>query len=127
MFNIYLLVRLLQRKQVVLFSPDGVRGYLFYDKVYSMSLNDVDADISLPRRLSPTNFIWSLFDMQEKKEPKRFMVTLPCIPVQTASPDPVQYKMWDKRENPLLTGLPLWTPDELEKGYVITLQISLHV
>jgi hypothetical protein len=49
LFNYYLLVRLLQRKQVVLFSPDGERVFLFYDKeVYAVSMETLaGGDVSL--------------------------------------------------------------------------------
>ena len=123
LFNYYLLVRLLQRKQLVLFSPDGECVYLFfYDKVYAVkeSLATQDVGASLPHPVSSLNiFIWSLFDIRERREPKRFLVTHPCCPVQTASPDPVRYRTWDEERMPLLTGLPLWTRDELVQGYIL--------
>ena len=118
LFLYYLLVRLLQRKQVVLFSPYGEMLYLFYhNEVYTVDMTAL-ANVSLPNPISdsPNVFIWSLFDIREPKEPKRFMVTYPCLPVQTASPNPIRYKIWDKERIPLLTGLPLWTRDELAQG-----------
>ena len=119
LFSYYLLVRLLQRKQVVLFSPDGERVFFFYvHEVYTVSMDALaGGDASLPNPISSSNvFIWSLFDINELKAPKSVLVTSPCFPVQTASPNPVRYKTWDKQRFPLLTGLPLWTRDELVKG-----------
>ena len=116
LFLYYLLVRLLQRKQVVLFSPTGERLYLFYHiKVYTV---DMKPDVSLPNPISNSSdvFIWSLFDIREPKEPWSFLIEYPCLPVQTASPDPIRYKIWDKERMPLLTGLSLWTRDELAQG-----------
>jgi hypothetical protein len=44
LFNYYLLVRLLQRKQVALFSPDGKIVYLFYfNEVYAVSMDGLSA------------------------------------------------------------------------------------
>jgi hypothetical protein len=84
------------------------------------ALTNQGVDVSLPNPISPSNvFIWSLFDIREKIEPESFLVTLPCFPVQTASPDPRRYQTWDKERIPLFTGLPLWTRDELVYGYVL--------
>lgn len=113
LFQYYLLVRLLQYKQVVLFSMDGARVFLFYhDRVYTAttaSLADAQREeqFPLPKLLSSKVFLWSLFDIKGKNEPQRFLVQRPCLPVQTASLDPSRYKTWDKERTPLLTGLPL--------------------
>ena len=132
LFNYYLLVRLLQRKQVVLFSPDGDMMYLFYfGKVYK-ALAAPGVGASFPNPISSSNvFIWSLFDIRERKEPESFLVTYPCFPVQSASLDPIRYRTWDKEMLPLITGLPLWTRDELAQGYVLPithycLYLSVH-
>ena len=136
LFNYYLLVRLLQWKQVVLFSPDGKIVYLFYYlgvyEVTIAALASLDVDESLPNPISPSNvFIWSLFDIHEQKEPDLFLVTLPCLPVQVASPNPIRYHTWKKEMVPLFIGLPLWTRDELAKGYVLPIThffpcLSIH-
>jgi hypothetical protein len=132
LFHYYLLARLLQRKQVVLFSPDGKKVYLFYyGEVYTVGMDALatqGTDVSLPNPKSSSNvFIWSLFDIREPKEPARFLVTRPCLPVQTASLNPIRYKIWDKERAPLLTGLPLWTRDELTQGYVLPIKYFYHV
>ena len=122
MFNYYLLVRLLQRKQVVLFSPNGKIVFLFYyDGVYEVTMEVLAArSVGLPNPISPSNvFIWSLFDIHERKEPESSLVTYLCFPVQVVSLDPIRYSIWDKEMFPLITGLPLWTRDELAQGYVL--------
>ena len=82
-----------------------------------LSLEDSNETLPMPESLSNV-FIWSLLDIREKQEPCRLLVTSPCFPIQTASPDPVQYKIWTKEKVPLFTGLPLWTRDELIQGCV---------
>jgi hypothetical protein len=115
LFLYYFLVRLLQRKQVVVFSPDGRMLYLFYhNEVYVVGM---EIALSLPKPKFDSNvFIWSLFDIREAKEPRKLLVSHPCLPVQTASLNPIRYKIWHKERMPLLTGLPLWTRDELAQG-----------
>ena len=116
LFLYYLLIRLLQRKQVVLFSPDGEALYLFYHDQAYYRVGGIDESLPQPISNSSNVFIWSLFDIHEPKEPKRFLVTYPCLPVQTASLNPIRYKIWNKERMPLRTGLPLWTRDELARG-----------
>ena len=125
LFHYYLLVRLLQRRQVVLFSLYKEMAFLFYhNEVYTVNVNALDATV-LPHPISSSDvFIWSLFDIHEPREPDNFLVTLPRFPVQTTSPDPIQYKTWEKQHTPLLTGLPLWTRDELAEGYVLPITHS---
>ena len=129
LLEFYFLVRLLQRKQVVLFSPDGQRLYLFYHtEVYTISMETVNRDISLPNPIPSSKvFIWSLFDIRDRKEPEGFMVTRPCCPVQTASPSPIRYKTWQKESQPLTTGFPLWSRDELVQGYILLITHFFHV
>jgi len=94
--------------------------FLFYhNAVYRASiaaLSQYDFPHPYPAQSSSNVFIWSLFDIREPKEPSLFLVTPPCFPVQSTSPDPIRYKIWDKEYMPLLTGLPLWTRDELVQG-----------
>jgi hypothetical protein len=124
LFNYYLLVRLLQRKQVVLFSPDGKVVYLFYFtgvlRASMQGLAVLGVGDSLPYPISSSNaFIWSLFEIRDGKEPEFFLVSHPCFPVQVVPPDPSRYRTWRKERLPLITGLPLWTRDELAEAYVL--------
>ena len=115
LFLYYLLVRLLQRRQVFLFSPKGEEVYLFYHNVVYTA--DMRPRVSLPDPISNSGvFIWSLFDILKAEEPWSFLRTYPCLPVQTASPNRIRYKIWDKERMPLHTGLPLWTRDELAQA-----------
>ena len=83
---------------------------------------DISSSIVVPK--SSNVFIWSLFDTREKREPKEFLITFPCFPVQTTSPGPIRYKIWAKEQAPLLTGLTLWTRNELAQGYVLPIMHS---
>lgn len=126
LFHYYLLVQLLQRKQVVLFSPDGKNVY--HNEVYTANMETLakqGLDVSLPIPMPSSRvFIWSLFDINEPKEPAKFLVAYPCLPVQTTSPNLLRYKTWSKERTPLITGLPLWTRDELAQGYVLPIEHS---
>lgn len=123
MFQYYILVRLLQHKQIVLFTMDGEHLWLFYhDGVYmttTASLVGVQPaeQLPVPKLLSSEVFLWSLFEIEGRNEPETFLVKRPCMPVQTASLGPSQYRTWEKERTPLLTGLPLWTHDELMQGF----------
>jgi hypothetical protein len=123
LFLIYLLVRLLQLKQVVLFTLDGERVYLFYhEKVYTTyipQLNAIQPELQLPKPKTSKVFIWSLFDVYKEQEPELLLVRQPCFPVQAASPDPISFEIWSKERSPLHFDLPLWTPKELAQAYVL--------
>ncbi|KAF8803452.1 hypothetical protein BYT27DRAFT_7226058 [Phlegmacium glaucopus] len=100
MFNYYLLVQLLQQKQVVLFSPDGIWVntiwvYFFcLNKVYVMeALAAWGAGASLPNPISSSNvFIWLLFDICEQKEPVSFLVNHLCFPTHNKLVQGLQYQ-----------------------------------
>jgi len=102
---------------------NGEDLYLFYHgKVYttvSASLYTTQTEYRLPQPKSQTSevFIWSLFHITKKEEPSRVLITHPCLPVQAASPDSTRFKVWYKQFQPMLVGLPLWTRDELAKGF----------
>ncbi len=85
----YLLIRLLQQKQVVLFTADGAELFLFFgDTVYSTDLK-ADAKPRLPTAKSSSNiFIWSLFDILKRTEPESPLLDCRCYPIQSASSDP---------------------------------------
>ncbi|KIM35042.1 hypothetical protein M413DRAFT_449923 [Hebeloma cylindrosporum] len=120
LFQYYALIRLLQQKQVVLLlSPDAQQLFLFYhDGVHTMRTKSLDDEYMLPECKIPSSevFIWSLFDIPERKEPEWLLARPPCLPVQVAPLDPCRYKIWFKERLPLLLGLPLWTREELIQG-----------
>lgn len=120
LFLQYLLIRLLQQEQIVLLlSPEGDRLYLFYHNKVTTAVLDAQQKLELPTPKSSSSnvFIWSLFDMLELKEPLRYLVRPPCLPIQTAL-DPLEYRRLDEKFSPLFTGLPFWTRDEPAQAYV---------
>lgn len=119
----YFLIRLLQLRQVILFSPKGEVVYLFYhDGVYMLpEARGSVSDILPVPKTSPGAFIWSLFDISVEAEPPSILVDWPCFPIQTASPNPSRFKVWSEARHTLQTGLPLWTKEELAEGCVFTL------
>ncbi|KAF8525778.1 hypothetical protein BU17DRAFT_62351 [Hysterangium stoloniferum] len=113
LFLFYLLVRLLQQKQNVLFSLDGRQLFLFFHDAVYLAKAGMDPIPPTAKPLSPNVFIWSLFDISARQEPPFPLLSCYCFPVQTASPDPVRYKIWTKETTALIAGLPLWTREEL--------------
>ncbi|KAF8905188.1 hypothetical protein CPB84DRAFT_1844998 [Gymnopilus junonius] len=85
----------------------------FGSKAYAIKYDDILSPRSLPspKTSSVPAFLWSLLDI--KYRPKEFLVRYPCSPVQTTSLDRSSYKTWYEEQQPLRTGLPLWTRDEL--------------
>ena len=71
--------------------------------------------------------MWSLIDIRKSEEPCADITKPPCFPVQTASPERVRYKNFLKVNNVILTGLPLWTREELALGYVLQFYISFII
>ena len=109
----------------MLFSVDIEGHFLFYhDKVYAS--HDV-WQFNLPQPKLRTGVIWSLFDISKPEEPPGFLVNPPCFPVQTTSPDPRRYKNFLKVRDPIFTGLPLWTREELAMGSVLQSYISFVI
>ena len=56
-------------------------------------------------------FICSLFDIRKQEEPRLLLVSPPCLPVQTASPDPSQY--WVQTTNSAY-----WVPAAVSVGII---------
>jgi len=114
----YLLIRLLQQKQIVLFTLDGVRLYLFYhDQVYFGRIEDFT--LTLPYCEKDGTFIWSLFDIKARMEPAELLLSSQCLPVQTASPDSSRYRIWTEQMSvmaPYIVIMPLWSREELVRG-----------
>src|SRR6266540_5711868 len=65
-------------------------------------------------------FSFGLYSTSKRGRGRRCsLVTPPCLPVQTASLDPIRFQDWDKKFTPLHAGMPLWTCDELAQGCVL--------
>ena len=127
MLDYFFVIRLLQRKQIVLFSADGISVFLFYrgEVYYSSTPALLMSESPLPQPKSSKVFIWSIFDIAKMEEPASFFFSPPCLPVQTASPNPERYKIWAKECRPMRIGMPLWTHRELGLGYVILTHFSV--
>ncbi|KAI0755618.1 hypothetical protein C8Q74DRAFT_1373396 [Fomes fomentarius] len=91
-FLLYLLVLLLQRKQVVLLTLDPSKpSLLFYHNR-------------------------SLFEANRELLPECAYQAPILFPVQAPSPNPALYKSWRKKPNPLLSAFPLWKREEFKQG-----------
>ena len=113
LFQYYLLIRLLQQKQVVLFSMNGTELFLFYFGEVWTAMAHPDLDLPKSQRMPSHVFIWSLFEAE--MEPNERLFCYFCFPVQTTSQD-TSCKQWCKQRNPYITGFPLWTREELIQG-----------
>jgi len=118
-FLFFMLARLFSVQQVVLLS-DGPDIYLFYrGKVYRR-----------PAELSFENL---------PKNPNREYCPIPALvvgdfndwasflyrdanvwPIQASSPQPKRWKHWVKQYNAATLVMPLWSTEELMKGYVFS-------
>ncbi|KAI0748933.1 hypothetical protein C8Q74DRAFT_380376 [Fomes fomentarius] len=109
----YLLVRLLQDKQVVLLHIQKNRPLLFlHDEVYELSQPASDL-IDLPTPSIGSAIIWSLFDLEAANKSPPLVLGPHCFFVQAPSPHPERIK-WTKKYLVIIrTALPLWTRDEL--------------
>ena len=79
MFLLYILVRLLQYRQVVLFTVDGTRLFLFHTGEVYMVVTHLSLALPLPSWPSSKAFIWSLFDIKASKEPEELLIRYHCF------------------------------------------------
>ena len=118
-FLIFMLARLISAHQVVLLCGNA-KIHLFYrGQVY---YQPAESDFTLPRSLYD-HPIWSLIDVDFKdREPPESITGIRSVwPIQTSSPNPVRWKYWSKQAEAAILGMPLWTMEELVKGYVFNL------
>lgn len=116
-FLFYLLVRLLQRRQVILFTLATGESFLFHNNgVYRADRTPSLHNLPIPEVGSHV-FIWSLFEARTEEVALSAALGSIRFPVQVASPRPQCYSRWRKERGARLTGLPLWTPEELRRGY----------
>ena len=121
LFLKFMLARLISAKQVVLLST-GSRVYLFYrGKVYTRGSVDFSY---LPRRQQPQltlQFpVWALINSDGPSQPPIIDSDDNIWPIQASSPQPIRWKAWAKQRKATIVGMPLWSTDELMKGYVST-------
>lgn len=114
----YLLVRLLNMKQVVLLHALRDSPLLFYHgTVYNGKNAQIFTLPTPPSHLESHPFIWSLLDLGMPDDAPGLAVDPSvCFPVQTSSPNPLRYKLWRKERGALYTGFPLWDPEELRNA-----------
>ncbi|RPD71207.1 hypothetical protein L226DRAFT_538333 [Lentinus tigrinus ALCF2SS1-7] len=109
LFLWYLLVCLLQKRQVVLLNLESKSPLLFYHgRVYT-----AQSCSSLPE--TSCGFIWSLLDPHSGSSPPG-STDGPVFPVQASTPDEDLYREWRIRREALLTAFPLWSREEVDKG-----------
>ena len=99
---------------------DNSELYLFYcGQVY---FNLMESRITLPR--SRFGYpIWTLIDVdfQDREPPYAITGRKHVWPIQTSSPNPARWKHWSERNEAAILGMPLWSMEELVKGYVFNL------
>ncbi len=110
LFLWYLLLRLLNMKQVVLLHVRCTDLLFYHDGVYHPSRDAIVSDLPSP---GDGLFIWSLFDLDQNEAIPQFAVYPQCFPVQGPSPNLNLYTWWKKR-GPYYTVFPLWTLEELD-------------
>ena len=121
MFLWYLLLCLLQAKQVVLVHMPDIRPLLFFhDKVYLQpqptspeeAFEACETDL-LPEVLVDDAFIWSLYDAEKRPDPPPLATCDRCFVVQTPSTRPSRTQWIQTRLCFRSAALPLWTRQEL--------------
>ncbi|KAI0712421.1 hypothetical protein C8Q76DRAFT_797273 [Earliella scabrosa] len=112
---VYLLVYLLERGQVVLFSPHASLSILFYhDGVYMAAPGYAHNFLPKPKPGSRA-FIWSLFEAEVGESMAFAHRSGVLFPIQAPSPNPKHYS-WRNYRRPPITALPLWDREELKQG-----------
>jgi hypothetical protein len=115
-----MLARLISARQVVLLC-DTSNTYLFYhQRVHTRPTASGFED--LPRlQETPYYPIWALIDVDFQDYGPPITGSSNIWPIQTSSPDPARWKLWQKQNEAALLGMPLWSMEELMKGCVFTL------
>ncbi|KAI9508357.1 hypothetical protein F5148DRAFT_918857 [Russula earlei] len=112
----YLLFRLLQDNQNVLFIVDLHGPILFYlGSIYALA-DPCPRHEHLPEN-SKGGFLWLLFDTPNASTPIPPVVySSLCFPIQTPSPNRAHFSTWLKHRFPVYTAFPIWSIEELRKG-----------
>ena len=115
----FMLARLISARQVVVLC-DNNRCYLFYaGTVYSRPAEF--GFVALPTHKESEDFpVWALIDLDfQERGPQVGSANVWAI--QTSSPNPIRWKSWRKQHRAALLGMPLWSMEELMKGYAFCL------
>jgi hypothetical protein len=115
-----MLARLASAYQVVLLC-DISDVFLFYrGKVYFRP--DSSGFRNLPESQGKTYCpVWALIDVDFRETGPRFTGSSNIWPIQTSSPNPNRWKLWREQLGAPLLGMPLWSMEELMKGYAFSL------
>ncbi|KAI0773488.1 hypothetical protein C8Q74DRAFT_760366 [Fomes fomentarius] len=125
-FLLYLLVVLLQRKQVVLLTlvPSQLPLLFYHDGVYKATRSPHIEHFPYPKSPVPV-LIWSLFEANEERVPESAYSGPMLFPVQAPSPNPKLYARWRKDRGAVLSAFPLWGFDELKQGLRLQREFTL--
>ena len=118
-FLFFMLARLFSAQQVVLLC-DGPEAYLFYcGKVYSRSakLGFHNLPKNPNRRYCP---IPALIDVGYEGRGPPLNRIANVWPIQASSPKPDRWQHWVKQNGAATLGMPLWSTEELMRGYVFS-------
>ena len=112
-----MLARLISANQVVLLC-DSPKLYLFYNgQVYTRSTEPSGFE-NLPERQRMRYWpVWTLIDIDNKKEGPPLSNSSDVWPIQTSSPKIARWKLWSKQYGAAVLGMPPWNEEELVRGY----------
>ncbi|KAI0773478.1 hypothetical protein C8Q74DRAFT_1368075 [Fomes fomentarius] len=127
-FLLYLLVVLLQRKQLVLLTlvPSKPPLLFYHDGVYNATTSPHIEHFPFPNcERGAAVLIWSLFEANEECVPESAYSAPILFPVQASSPNPKLYARWRKERGAVLSAFPLWGFDELKQGLRLQREFTL--
>jgi len=114
----FMLAFLISARQVVILC-NSKKIYLFYrGQVYSRPTSGSFYD--LPKRGTSYFPIWTLIDVDYGDGGPPLDSDQNVWPIQASSPNRIRWKSWRKQNRAALLGMPLWSMDELMKGYVFS-------
>ena len=111
----FLLARFISARQPVVLC-DSLRIYLFFrGDVYWRPT--ATGFYELPRHKQIEHCpVWTLIDMDYQDLNPPIERASNIWPIQTSSPNPVRWKLWQKQNEPSLLGMSLWNMEELKVG-----------
>jgi hypothetical protein len=116
----FVLARLLSARQVVLLCTSKEIHLFYRGEVYFRPT--ASSFEELPERLGSEYYpIWTLIDVDFKKEESVIPEGANIWPIQASSPNSSRWKVWQNHFGAAVWGMPLWNMEELIKGYVFGL------